>query len=138
MDRDAPPECLSSLWYLCHSSNESPEGTDLEREVTMETRLIYMTAGSAEEGKNIAKTLVSEKLVACVNMLENMQSIYRWQGAIEEEQEVILIAKTKETLVPQVVERVTSIHSYDCPCIVSLPIVDGNPPFLKWILEETQ
>jgi periplasmic divalent cation tolerance protein len=104
----------------------------------MEIRLIYVTTGSAAEGRNIGKKLVSERLVACVNMMENMQSIYWWKGTMEEEREVVLIAKTTAALVPQVVERVKSMHSYDCPCVVSLPILEGNQPFLDWIVEETR
>lgn len=104
----------------------------------METRFIYITAGSHEEARAIGKELVSERLVACVNMIENMHSIYWWEGAIQEDREVILIAKTKAGLVQQVIEKVNTMHSYDCPCIVSLPILDGNPQFLDWIVKETQ
>jgi periplasmic divalent cation tolerance protein len=104
----------------------------------MEIRLIYMTAGSVEEGRDIGKKLVSERLVACVNMVENIESIYWWKGTMEEEREVVLIAKTTAALVPQLVERVKSMHSYDCPCVVSLPILEGNKPFLDWIVEETR
>lgn len=104
----------------------------------METRFIYITTGSHEEARAIGKELVSERLVACVNMIENMHSIYWWEGAIQEDREVILIAKTKAGLVRQVIEKVNTMHSYDCPCIVSLPILDGNPQFLDWIVKETQ
>ena len=104
----------------------------------METRFIYITAGSHEEARAIGKELVSERLVACVNMIENIHSLYWWEGAIQEDREVILIAKTKAGLVPRVIEKVKAIHSYDCPCIVSLPILDGNPAFLNWIVKETQ
>ena len=104
----------------------------------METRFIYITAGSHEEARAIGTELVSERLVACVNMIENMHPIYWWEGAIQEDREVILIAKTKAGLVRQVIEKVKTLHSYDCPCIVSLPILDGNPSFLDWIVNETQ
>jgi periplasmic divalent cation tolerance protein len=67
-----------------------------------------------------------------------MRSIYRWEGEIQDDEEVIVIAKTKELLVPELIEKVKSIHSYSCPCIVSLPVLGGNRPFLDWVEEETK
>ena len=77
-------------------------------------------------------------MAACVNIIDNMQSMYWWEGEIQDDREVILIAKTREPLVPELIEKVKSIHSYDCPCVVSLPISDGNKAFLKWIEDETR
>ena len=99
---------------------------------------IYMTAGNKAEAQKIAKALVEQRLAACVNILENMQSIYRWEEEIQEDTEVVLIAKTTARLVSELIEKVKSLHSYDCPCIVSLPILDGNPPFLNWIHDEVK
>ena len=76
---------------------------------------------------------MESRLAACVNILDNMQSIYRWEEKIQEDSEVVLIAKTTESLVSQLIDKVKSMHSYDCPCIVSLPVQDGYPPFLDWI-----
>ena len=104
----------------------------------MKTSLIYITAGGPEEAGVIAKELVSERLAACANIFENMRSLYWWEGKIQEDKEVVLIAKTKESLVSRLIEKVKSLHSYDCPCIVSLPIIDGNKSFLDWIVEETK
>ena len=103
----------------------------------METRLIYITAADAEEARKIGRLLVEERLVACANVLGRIDSIYRWEGAIQEDAEVALIAKTTASLVSRVVERVSAVHSYSCPCVVALPIADGNPAFLNWIAEET-
>ena len=94
---------------------------------------VYMTAGSFEEAKRIGQILVGQNLAACVNLLENMTSIYKWEEKLEESQEVIMIAKTRKTLMPKLIEIVNSIHSYDCHCILELPIQDGNPAFLSWI-----
>jgi periplasmic divalent cation tolerance protein len=102
----------------------------------METNFIYMTAGDKAEAQKIAGELVASKLAACVNILDNMNSIYMWQGEIQEDSEVVMIAKTTRACVPQLVEKVKSLHSYDCPCIVSLPVLEGHRPFLDWI--ETQ
>ena len=98
---------------------------------------VYMTVGSFEEAKSIGQILVGQNLVACVNLLENMTSIYNWEDKIEESQEVIMIAKTRKTLMPKLVEKVNSLHSYDCPCILELPIQGGNPEFLSWIESQT-
>ena len=96
-----------------------------------------MTAGSVEEAKNIGKILVGQNLAACVNLLENMISIYKWKEKLEESQEIILIAKTRKTLMPKLIETVNSLHSYDCPCILELPIQGGDPDFLSWIKSQT-
>ncbi len=61
-----------------------------------------------------------------------------WEGEIQEDTEVVMIAKTTEDRIPELIERVRSMHSYDCPCIVSLPVLDGNQPFLDWIAEEVK
>ena len=104
----------------------------------MKTNLIYMTAGSMDEARRIGRELVSNRLAACVNIIDNMNSIYWWNGEIHEDSEVVLIAKTKEDLVPELTEKVKALHSYDCPCVVSIPLLAGNREFLEWILEETK
>ena len=104
----------------------------------MAVRLVYMTAGSKAEAQKIGKALVESRLAACVNILDNMQSIYRWEQEIQQDTEVVLIAKTTASLVSQLVEKVKTLHSYDCPCIVSLPILDGYPPFLDWVQAEVE
>ena len=98
---------------------------------------VYMTAGSIDEAKNIGRELIKQNLAACVNLLENMTSIYKWENKLEEGQEVVMIAKTRKTLMPKLIETVNSLHSYDCPCILELPIQGGNPEFLSWIKTET-
>ena len=98
---------------------------------------VYITAGSLEEAKNIGKKLVEQNLAACVNLFENMTSIYNWGDKLEEAQEVVMIAKTRKTLMPKLIETVNSLHSFDCPCILELPIQGGNPEFLSWIKTET-
>ena len=103
----------------------------------MPVNFIYMTSGSKSEAQKIGKALVESRLAACVNILDNMQSIYRWEEKIQEDSEVVLIAKTTESLVSQLIDKVKSMHSYDCPCIVSLSVQDGYPPFLDWIKMNT-
>ncbi len=101
----------------------------------MPINFVYMTAGSDDEAKTIAGALVASKLAACVNILDGMRSVYVWEGAVQEDTEWVLIAKTTEAQVPALIEKVKEVHSYDCPCIVSLPVADGNPAFLDWIAE---
>jgi len=103
-----------------------------------EQRLVYMTAGSADEARAIGEALVAEQLAACVNLIEGMTSIYRWQGEVQRESETVLIAKTQQDRVAALTERVKALHSYDCPCVVSIPIEDGNPDFLAWIDEQVK
>ena len=104
----------------------------------MSVNFIYITAGSMEEARTIGNKLVSDRLAACVNIIDNVSSMYWWEGEVQDDKEVILIAKTKESLVSELVEKIRSMHSYSCPCIVSLPILNGNRAFLNWVVEETK
>jgi len=104
----------------------------------MSVCMVYITAESIEEAEIIGRNLVSRKLAACVNIIDNMKSIYHWEGKIESSKEIIIIAKTKNALVNELTEHVKNLHSYDCPCIVTLPIQDGNTEFLNWIRDETK
>jgi len=83
-------------------------------------------------------SLVESRLAACANIIDNMNAIYRWEGKLQDDQEVILIAKTTEIRVPDVIERIKKLHTYDCPCIVSLPLTGGNRSFLDWIVGEVK
>jgi periplasmic divalent cation tolerance protein len=104
----------------------------------MAFRFVYMTTSGPEEARRIGRTLVEERLAACVNILEGMRSMYWWEGAVQDAHEAVLIAKTREELVERLTERVKALHSYSCPCVVALPIEGGNPAFLQWIAEETE
>jgi len=103
----------------------------------MTSKLIYITAGSAEEARHVARALVEERLAACANVLGALTSFYWWQGELQEDAEVAVIAKTTEAQLDRLIERVKALHSYDCPCVVALPIEAGNPAFLDWIAAET-
>ena len=104
----------------------------------MKAAFVYVTAGSMDEAKKIGRALISKRLAACVNIIDNMHSMYWWEEEIQDDREVILIAKTKESVVPELIEKIKSMHSYECPCIVSLPILDGNKAFLEWIEQQTK
>jgi len=98
---------------------------------------IYVTAGSLDEAKNIARTVIGERLAACANILENVTSMFHWDGAVQEETEVAMILKTRRDLVTALTERIKKIHSYECPCITAHDIVDGHGGFLSWINAKT-
>src|SRR5690625_5466282 len=83
-------------------------------------RLVYITTENKREARAIGRTLVEEKLAACINIVDGMESIYRWEGKIVEEQETILIAKTPYHNVRELTDRVKELHSYECPCVISL------------------
>ena len=100
--------------------------------------IVYMTAGNMEQARAIAQELVSQRLAACVNILEGMTSLYWWEGRMEQAREVVVLAKTRAELMPALIELVSQIHEYDCPCIVSWPLTDGHRPFLDWIIRETK
>ena len=100
--------------------------------------LLYMTAGDREEALALARMLVGERLVACANVLSEATSVYRWQGAVQEEGEVVLVAKTVEDRVEAAARRVREAHSYDSPCVVALPISGGDADFLAWVQEEVR
>jgi periplasmic divalent cation tolerance protein len=99
--------------------------------------LCYVTLGPREDARGIARLLVEERLAAAVNILDGVQSVYRWQGAVEEAREVVLVVKTRTALVQRLTERVLGLHSYQCPAVVAVPIVGGNPDYLAWIDEQT-
>ena len=103
----------------------------------MSVMLIYVTCASEDEAREIASTVVGERLAAGANILGTIGSFYWWKGAVQEGEEVALILKTKATLVGRLTERIVDLHSYTVPCVVALPINDGNLDYLRWIEDET-
>jgi periplasmic divalent cation tolerance protein len=99
--------------------------------------VVFVTA-PAEEALQMARTLVEERLVACVNIVPGLRSIYWWQGKVEDEPEVLCIMKTQTSLFEALRDRVRELHSYEVEEIIAVPIVAGNPPYLDWIKENTR
>lgn len=97
----------------------------------------YITCGSVDEAKKIATALVSERLAACANIIPGMISAFWWDGEVQNEEETILIVKTTRDHFEAMKNRVTDLHSYDCPCVTGWPIADGHAPFMQWIKDET-
>ena len=104
----------------------------------MRAYIVYVTTASREEAAAIGMTLVKEKLVACVNIWNSIESIYEWEGRIKTDSECVFITKTMKDRLPAVTERIRSLHSYECPCIVAVPIEQGNSVFLEWIQTQTR
>jgi len=104
----------------------------------MTSTMIYVTTSSREEALRIGRDVVADRLAACANVLPGITSVFRWQGDVQEDRETAMILKTRSDLVERLTARVKELHSYDCPCVVALPITDGNPDFLRWIAEETR
>lgn len=103
----------------------------------MSVMFVYATAGDLDEAKRIGRKVVEEKLAACANILPGATSIFFWDGAVQEAQEALLVLKTTEQKLEQLIGRVKALHSYECPCIEALPVVEGNRDFLEWVVRET-
>ena len=99
---------------------------------------VYTTVTTLEDATKIGRILVERNLVACVNLIPQVRSIYRWQGKIEEEEEIILWCKTRKELVDQIRTTLHDIHPYDLPAFAVYPIQSGSEAYLQWIMDETQ
>jgi periplasmic divalent cation tolerance protein len=99
------------------------------------TRIVLTTTASEEEARKIARNLVERRLAACVNIIPQVSSIYRWQEKIEEAREWLLVIKTTAAAFAQVRDTITELHSYDLPECICLTIEDGSPNYLQWIAE---
>jgi periplasmic divalent cation tolerance protein len=99
----------------------------------MSKYIFIVTVGDIEEGKNIARNLVENKLAACVNIIPNITSIYEWKGVIEEDNEYILFIKTIEEKSDKLIQKIQELHSYDEPECIALKIEKGSQGYLNWI-----
>ena len=97
--------------------------------------VILMTTPDREEARRIASAVVDESLAACCNIIGAVDSIYRWQGAVEEAHEVLVVIKTTAQRFDALRRRITEMHSYDVPELIALPIVEGHPEYLRWLAE---
>ncbi len=99
--------------------------------------VIYTTIDEMKAARRIAQTLTEERLVACVNIIPNVESVYRWKGKIENSNEIVLIAKTIDQNVKKTIKRIKQLHKYDIPDIIVLPIIGGLKDYLDYISMET-
>jgi periplasmic divalent cation tolerance protein len=102
-----------------------------------EVSVVFVTVGKEAEAVEIAQTLVREQRVACVNIVSGVRSIYRWKGEVCDDQEWLLIMKTRTSLIASLRDRIRDLHSYEVPEIIAFPIDQGLPEYLNWVLENT-
>src|SRR6266404_8910269 len=96
--------------------------------------VVLVTAANGEEATRLADMLVGAHLAGCVQILPEMESVYRWQGKIEREAEILLIVKTTMAKFDELEREVRALHSYETPEIVAIPLVAGSRPYLEWLL----
>lgn len=103
-------------------------------------RFVYVTTKDRNEATEIGTALVEEKLAACANIIDGMESIYRWEGETQTDKECILILKTTYSNMSTLTKRIKELHSYEVPCVISLNITEqeGNPDYLNWIQNSVQ
>ena len=102
-----------------------------------EVRVVLATAPDVETAGRIARALVEERLAACVNVVPGLRSIYRWEGAVEEAAEVLLVAKTRAERAAALAARVRALHPYELPEVLELPAVGGSEAYLAWVRRES-
>ena len=103
----------------------------------MTDKIVVLTnCGSADEAAKIARALVEKKLAACVNVMPAVRSFYRWKGAIEDEQESLLVIKSSRALFNDLRVEIEKLHSYELPEVIAVPIVDGSEGYLEWLDRE--
>ena len=100
--------------------------------------VILITCAHRRQANKIARALVEKRLVACVNIVDKIKSIFWWQGRIDSGNEVLLIAKSKKSLMPRVIRQVKSLHSYQVPEVIALAVINGNKDYLNWINESVR
>ena len=99
--------------------------------------IVLVSVPDAEAGRRLARTLLEERLVACANLLPGVTSLYRWEGEVQEEDEVLLVMKTGSGLVPRLSARIPELHPYELPEVLALRVDDGLPAYCRWVLDET-
>jgi periplasmic divalent cation tolerance protein len=95
--------------------------------------VVFMTAPNGEEAARLADMLVGAHLAACVQILPEMESVYRWQGKIERQPEILLLAKTTKDKFEEIEREVRALHSYETPEIIAIPVTAGLPAYLQWL-----
>lgn len=98
--------------------------------------VVFCTVTDHAEAKRLAHAIVGERLAACVNILPKVESVYRWQGAVETATELLLVIKTSRSRFDELKQRLFQMHSYDVPEVIALPIVDGAESYLEWLGEQ--
>jgi periplasmic divalent cation tolerance protein len=101
----------------------------------MKALIVLSTVGKEEDAAAIARTVVEENLAACVNIVPAVRSLYRWEGAVQDERESLLIIKTTEANGPRLMDRIRALHPYQVPEILAVAVDRGDEPYLRWLQE---
>lgn len=99
--------------------------------------IVFVTATNADEANKIAESVVNERLAACVNIVPGVESVYRWEGKVTRDAEILLVVKTTDERYPDLERRVKELHSYSTPEVISFRIERGSADYLKWLREST-
>lgn len=100
--------------------------------------VVFVTARDKAEAERIAKGLLEARLIACANILDGIKSMFWWEGKIDQSQEALLILKSRKDRFPHIVKKVKSLHNYDLPEIIALPVIEGSKDYLAWINASVQ
>ena len=111
---------------------------DENKEGNMDYIMVFVTAPDEKTAAGIARTIVEERLAACANIVKDIRSIYRWQGKVEDEPEVLMIAKTRKGLFEALENRVRDMHPYEVPEIISAEVTQGSKPYLEWLSDAVE
>lgn len=134
----APGAALLTPSLRRHWSTTVPGAmSDPAVEAAADVAVVYVTAPSADVAKTIATHLVNDRLAACVNIVPGITSVYRWQGKVESEAEVLMLIKARRAALPALTAAVKQAHPYDEPEVLAVPSVGGSETYLKWVLAET-
>ncbi len=100
--------------------------------------VVLITCPNGEVGETVARALVEERLAACVNIIPRITSVYRWEGQIQRDVEVLLVVKTRSRRFPALARRIAALHPYAVPEIIALPVQVGSRPYLAWLGDATR
>lgn len=103
-----------------------------------QTIMVFVTTSTTDEARMIGQILVEEGLVACCNIIQSIESVFKWQGKLRIERESLMICKTREGLFSSVEKRVKQLHSYEVPEIIAVPVTQGSKNYLDWVVKETE
>ncbi|KAH7302174.1 hypothetical protein KP509_23G059600 [Ceratopteris richardii] len=136
---------MLKLWNMCLQVLKAPIYSYSSQTRAMSTQtqgtgniVVYVTVPNKDAGKELANSIINSRLAACVNQVPGVESTYLWEGKVETDSEVLLIIKTRESLLESLTQHVIQNHKYDVPEVIALPIIGGNPSYIKWLEESTK
>jgi periplasmic divalent cation tolerance protein len=97
--------------------------------------VVMVTVGTEPQGIEIGRALIEERLAACVNLVKGVRSLYMWEGRLNDDQEILMLIKTRRSIFPRLKDRVVQLHPYQIPEIIALPVIEGSPSYLQWVAE---